>query len=181
MSRLRHLFLLLVVAPLAALGLNVATPDAGHAAGYTRCVGGTYSGTCSEYLSSVGRSVYVEAVPLVNRSPYTGTFRCGFSTTVSRSLTASVSLTYEEKVSLLTVVDVSVSANVSMSITQTASQATSAGGSFTLRPGQRVTCYRTYGYVNAIVRERQYAGCRVVSVRDVTTAVPSYLGVTVTA
>lgn len=119
----------------------------------------------------------VEAVPLVNHSSKTATMHCGFTQTITRSFSAGVELSETIKAHIFFLVDAETSIKVSMNVSQTASAATSAGGSIVLKPGQSVTCERTYGYVTSTVTRHEWHGLSGTSKKFIT-KIPSSLGVT---
>ena len=92
------------------------------------------------------KRVIVESVPLENNSKKTVTAHCGFSLTNTKSELFSSSVTAEIKQDIPLVAEVKFSGTFMRSITQTAAQATQAGGDVTLAPGEHLTCNRTYGY-----------------------------------
>ncbi len=171
MKRIK-LLLIAVVLPTAV----VAGATAADAA--TRCLKGstTYSGRCFESHRIYRHLNVVEAVPLVNRSRHTATFHCSFTRTITRSVAVGATVSSEIKGTLFGLIDASTSIAVHRTVTQTASQATEAGLSVRLRPKQRATCERTYGYVSTRITDTRYSGSRVKR-RRYSIRVPSYLGV----
>ncbi len=145
----------------------------------TRCEpgSGTYSGRCYVNTTTVSKkSIVVEQVPLQNWSSKTVTMSCGFTQTVTRSMSGTVSLSATAKATIFGLVDVSTSVSVSMTVSQTASQATTAGGSVVLSPGESVVCQRIYTWVTQGIKETTYSGSYV-STRTYSVTVPSTLGV----
>jgi hypothetical protein len=167
-----HLAALALAAPLTVLAAPAGTSAAATATaadhgtapiaarGKTQCVkgSGTYSGRCFTLLRSAKHVTPVESVPLENRSSHKATMHCSFSRTISRSISYGASLSASAEASYFSVVKASVTATVSKEVNQTASQATEAGGSIVLRPGESVTCLRTYGYVTVRVKDYTYRG-----------------------
>lgn len=166
-----------LLVPAVALLAGLAG-GAGQADAATRCVRGsnTHSGRCFKSHRIYKHQKVAEALPLVNRSNHTGTFHCSFSKTITRSFSVGASVSAEVKASLFKLVDASTSMTVERTVTQTASQATEAGASVRLKPGQRVTCERTYGYVTTRITDTTYVGFQSHS-RHYRVRVPSYLGV----
>jgi hypothetical protein len=143
-----------------------------------RCIGTTYSGKCYYYQSAVRNSVTIEAVPFVNRSNISVRANCAFTKSVSYTLTGTISLSYEAKASLFGLVGEKVGGTLQMALSQSYSQASTAAASFTVAPGRTVTCFRTYSYVRATVKEVTYVGSNTTA-RIFTTTIPSTLGITV--
>lgn len=180
----KRLLVVLLLSVLTLTGLGTSSSASAHTAerAARRCLpgSGAASGTCFTFLSSRKHSVAVESVPLVNHSHKVVTLHCDFTRTVSRSVTWGASLTTTAKATLFKVVEASVSATVSRTVSQTAQQATRAGGSVTLRPGQSVTCLRTYGWVVTRVRKVYWTSNDQIHIETVIKSkVPSHLGVTV--
>ncbi len=142
----------------------------------TKCEGGTGSGRCITVTKVKKHTKVVESVPLENRSSKKATLYCSFTKTISQSITASQSVSGSVKISVFKVVDLSTSIEVSRSLTQTATQATSAGGSVELDPHESVTCQRTYGYVSANVKQVDYTSKKS-ETKKYTVKVPVSLGV----
>lgn len=141
----------------------------------TRCEGGTGSGRCIT-VSKVKKHVkVVEAVPLENRSKKTATMSCSFTKTVTKSMTGSVSLSVGIKAKVFVVAEASTSIDLSKSVTQSASTATTAAATVKLKPGESVTCERTYGYVKANVKQVDRAGTHT-DTKRYTVTVPVSLG-----
>jgi hypothetical protein len=163
-----------VVAVALLVGVAGATP----ASAATRCLRGstTYSGRCFTSHRIYSHLKVVEAVPLVNRSGHTATFHCSFTRTITRSFAVGASVSAEVKASLFELIDASTNITVQRTVTQTASQATEAGLSVRLRPGQRAACERTYGYVTTRITDTRYTGS-VSHRRNYRVRVPSFLGV----
>lgn len=160
----------------ASRGLDVAP----SARARTKCVkgSGTYAGTCYKFLRSTKKVVPVEAVPLRNRSSRTGTFTCSFTRTVSRAVEYGASATSSaEAEAVFGLAKISLSVTVSKKVTQTDTQASTAGGSVTLKPGQSVTCLRTYGSVIMRVQRYTYRGSEVTYDDPSKVRLPAYLGV----
>ena len=137
---------------------------------------GSYSGACYTMSTYVKHVTVVQTVPLQNTSKITIKAHCSFTDTITESLHASASVTASAKATIFGAVEVGVSETVSLSVSQTASAATSAGGSFTLKPGQTVTCERIYSNVTTSVVESDYAGSKITT-KKYTVTVPSSLGV----
>jgi hypothetical protein len=136
---------------------------------------GTYSGRCYTTGAITTKSTVVQSVPLINDSKYTVTMNCGFTSTITRSLSTGLSVTATAKATILKVVDLSTSATVSMNLTQTSSQATTAGGSVKLPPGGRVVCERLYGSVTTQIKEVTHTGSKTTT-RNYSVTVPSTMG-----
>lgn len=158
-------------------GSLIAGIPSANAATYCAPGSGSSSGRCWEATNVARRVVVVEDVPVENFSSKTGTFSCSFSTTITRTVEAGVSVSASVSASLFKVVDASTSITVTASVSQSASRASSVVGTFTLKPGERVSCQRTYGYVSASVREYTYTQKGTTTVRRYNTTVPSSLGV----
>jgi hypothetical protein len=140
------------------------------------CQGTTYSGRCLT-ASKVKRHLkVVQSVDLQNRSSRTAVMHCSFTQTITRSVTGSTTLSVGLKGQVLKVVEASTSVDLSKSVTQTASSATTAGGSVTLKRNQAVICQRTYGYVSADIKESTWSGKKG-STRYYTVTVPIRMGV----
>lgn len=161
-----------------AAALLAALAGASQADAATRCLrgSGTHSGRCFTSHRIYKHLKVVEAVPLVNRSRHTATFHCSFTRTITRSFAVGASVSAEAKASLFELVDASTTVTVQRTVTQTASEATEAGLTVRLRPGQRATCERTYGYVTTRIRDYTYSGTYS-RTRRYKVRVPSYLGV----
>lgn len=170
----------LAIAALACslIPLAVTSTAPAGAATNTRCVRGssTSSGLCFTYLSSVKHLAVAEAVPLQNHSSKTATFNCSFTRTITKSITWGASLSTEAQATLFGFLETKVSGTISRSVSQTAAQATAAGLSVRLKPGQSAVCERTYGYVVTRVRKNEWHGTTG-SDKVLTSKVPSYLGV----
>lgn len=171
----RRLMVLFSVIAMALGGvLAVAGPAA---AARTQCAkgSGTHSGRCYT-VGHVNHVVkVVEAVPLQNRSNHTVHAHCSFTQTITRAQETSQEVSAGVKADLFSFVSADTSYHLTKKVSQTASQATTAGGSVTLKPGQHVTCERTYGYVTTIVKVYEYSGTRGKHY-SVSTRIPSYLG-----
>jgi hypothetical protein len=169
-----HVKLVVVAVALLVGAIAGATP----ANAATRCLRGstTYSGRCFTSHRIFNHLKVVEAVPLVNRSGHAATFHCSFTRTITRSFAVGASVSAEAKATLFGLIDASTSITVQRTVTQTASQATEAGLSVRLRPGQRATCERTYGYVTTRITDTRYSGA-VSHRRNYRVRVPSFLGV----
>jgi hypothetical protein len=166
---------LVVIAVALLVGAVAGTTPANAA---TRCLPGTttYSGRCFASHRIYHHLRVVEAVPLVNRSAHAATFHCSFTRTITRSFAVAASVSAEAKATLFELVDASTSITVQRTVTQTASQATEAGLSVRLSPGQRATCERTYGYVTTQITDTRFSGL-VSHRRKYRVRVPSFLGV----
>ncbi|GAB3656103.1 hypothetical protein GCM10027596_09910 [Nocardioides korecus] len=185
MIQRRHLTTLGGLTAALVTATTLASVPAADAASTTRCQRGSgmEAGRCFT-RSTVYRHLSVaEAVPLVNNSSRTITAHCSFTRTVSRSMSAGADLGYEAKVTIEGLVDAGTSLTLHMSVSQTASQASTAGASVRLRPHQRVTCQRTYGYVTSRIKDHSWwggTGAHPGSRTVYRTAnIPSYLGVRV--
>jgi hypothetical protein len=168
----------LVVLAVALFAGAGAVAGAAPASAATRCLRGsnTYSGRCFTSHQIYSHLSVVEAVPLVNRSRHTATFHCSFTRTITRSFSVASSVSAEAKATLFELIDASTTVTVQRTVTQTASQATEAGLSVRLRPGQRATCQRTYGSVTTRIKDTEYTGLHSTS-RHYQVRVPSFLGV----
>jgi hypothetical protein len=159
----------------AVLGVGMVGLAAVPASASTKCSGDGDKGRCLT-ASAVKKHVsVVESVPIENDSRKTITVTCAFERTITKSTSASISVTGSVKVSIVKVVDLSTSVSVSNEVTQTASTATKIAATIKLKPGQSVTCERTYGYVSAKIREHWWSGGSD-HYRNYTVKVPSYLG-----
>lgn len=132
---------------------------------------------CFKLLKTKYRVKRVEAVPLRNKSSKKATMHCSFTKTISRSVQKKAGLSTSAEVNaVFGLAKVNVSVHVEKSVTQTASQATTVGGSVVLKPGEKVTCIRTYGHVvtkvRRIDRRNEERKTRVIK-----TKIPSSLGV----
>jgi hypothetical protein len=163
----------LAVALLAGAVLGATPAEAA-----TRCARGstTYSGRCFTSHRIYRHRKVVEAVPLSNHSHHAATFHCTFSRTITRSFAVGATVSAEAKATLFHLVDASTSLTLHTTVTQTAAQATEAGVTVRLKPGQHATCERTYGYVTTRITDRRYAG-RYSKTRRYSVRVPSSLGV----
>jgi len=127
------------------------------------------------------RRVIVESVPLENNSSKTVTMHCSFSRAITKeeSTTAEVSSSIEMEIPMTA--KATIGGSFSRTKTQTATQATEAGGEVTLKPGQSVTCNRTYGFARFKVHSWQNFGTdRYHNNNYYRAKVPSYLGVLIT-
>lgn len=180
----KRLLVALLISSLALVGVGSPSSAAPRATARAvhKCLkgSGAASGTCFTFLSSRKHSVAVESVPLVNHSHKVATLHCDFTQTISRSVKWGASLTASAKATLFGVMEASISATISKEISQTAQQATNAGGSVRLRPGESVTCLRTYGWVTTRVRKTYWTSNDQIHIETVISSkVPSHLGVTV--
>lgn len=154
-------FILSVFSALAMmLGTGLAAMPAQAA---SHCVGSSYSGYCYTVVKSSTTTTVVERVPVSNiHKSKTINANCGFSKTLSESQSikneAGVEVSAGIKAGVFASIDATVKATVSTELSQSASRATSAGGSFKLKPGEKVTCERTYSKVNARVKRVAYTG-----------------------
>lgn len=179
-KNLIHSILAGLITAVVALTMSLAVVPHADAASKTRCAknSGSYSGRCWQRSTIYKKLKVAEAVPLENKSKRTITAHCSFSRTITRSFTAGADLGYEAKASLFKLVDVGTSVTLHFSVSQTAAQATDAGASVVLKPGQRVTCQRTYGYVTTKIRDYTYTGTKI-SNRYYAINIPAYIGVRV--
>lgn len=105
--------------------------------------GQSASGTCYKFLASKVEVVPVESVPLRNRSSKKATLTCKFTRTVSKAVQYGASATSSaEANAVFGLAKISLSVTVSKNVTQTETQASEAGGSVELDPGEKVTCLR---------------------------------------
>lgn len=147
-----------------------------------RCLPGNahpreYVRVCFKLVKTKYKVKRVEAVPLRNKSSQTVTMHCSFTKTISRSVQKKAGLSSTAEVNaVFGLAKLNVSVNVEKSVTQTASQATTAGGSVVLAPGQKVTCIRTYGHVVTKVKRTDQRNDEK-KTRIIKTKIPSSLGV----
>jgi hypothetical protein len=162
---------------LGPISLATATP----AAAATRCQGGTGSSRCVT-VSHVKRHLKViESVPLENTTKKKKvTMSCSFSRSYSRSMTGSITMSAGVKGQVFGVAEASTSIDLSKSVSQTATQATSASGTVTLKPGEAVLCQRTYGYIKADVKEVTTTAKKKASTRYYTVTIPVSMGARIT-
>jgi hypothetical protein len=186
MMRTTHrVTILALVSALLGAFLSTAAVSPASAASATRCQKGSNmeGGRCWTRSTIYKHLKVAEAVPLENLSSRTITAHCQFSRTITKTFTGGVDLNYNAKASILGLVDVGTSYTLHMSVSQSAAQATEAGASVVLRPGQRVTCQRTYGYVSTRIKDYRYWGSTGAHAGSSTTyytvTVPAYLGVRV--
>lgn len=138
---------------------------------------GSHSGRCWKLLKSQIKVVVVEAIPLENKSRHKkANMHCSFSRTVSKSVEVGGSVSSSVEAGVFSVVKVNVTASVHRNVTQTATEASTAGGDVTLRPGESVVCQRTFGHVVARVKQTTWAGSKTESV-ILKAKIPSALGV----
>ena len=173
---------LLAIAVTAALAVINTSPA--HAAYRTECEpnSNTSSGRCYEQMTAVVKNVkVVDAVPLINASRKTVTMSCSFSTSVTRDITlgGSAAVSGGAEISLLKIASASVQTTytLSASVTMSATQAKEAGGTVTLKPGERVVCQRIYSHVTFSVRPYTYNGTKVTRGTTKSVSIPSTLGV----
>ncbi|RCK70075.1 hypothetical protein DT076_08765 [Desertihabitans brevis] len=160
-------------AVLTAVGASLLTAPPAAA---DECVGGSSSGRCVKVLSTSVQTEVVESTVLANDSGISGSFTCGFSQTITRSVEQSASA--EMSVSAqVAAVGASASVGVSESVSQSASSASSVAGTVTLAPGESVTCQRTYGSVRSVLQEYTYSGTGTNDGPQYVVVVPSSLGV----
>ena len=139
---------------------------------------GTQSGRCWKLLESRSKLVVVEAIPLENKTRRKKTnMHCSFSRSVSRSVTVGGSVSASVEVGVFKVVKANVTVTVHQDVTQTATQASEAGGDVTLKPGESVVCQRTYGYVWARVKQYTWSGGHEAEVKILKSKIPANLGV----
>ncbi|MBP2416428.1 hypothetical protein ACFFOM_06800 [Microlunatus capsulatus] len=160
-----------------ALG-PVALLTAPPAAAATRCQGGTGSSRCVTVSNVKKHLKVVESVSLENKSSKKVTMHCSFTKSISRTTTGSISLTAGVKAQVFGVAEASTSIDITSSVSQSASQATTAGGSVVLRSHESVLCQRTYGYVKADVKEVTSTSTKS-STRRYTVTIPVNMGVRV--
>ena len=157
------------------LGTGLVGLGAAPASASTKCTGDGDAGRCLT-ASAVKKHVsVVESVPIENDSSKTVTATCAFERTITKGTSASISVTGSVKVSIVKVVDLSTSISVTSEVSQSAATATKIAATIKLKPGQSVTCERTYGYVTAKIKEHWWSGGRD-HYRNYTVKVPSYLG-----
>lgn len=157
----------------AALALTSPLP----ASAGTSCQGGSSTGHCVVTSNESVSTSVVDTVPLSNNSGIAGDFTCTFTSTVSESLTTTASVDASVSAQILGAASASVSVGLSQSIQQTGSQATAAGVTVRLEPGQTVQCQRTYQHVVALVHEYDYSQSGTSNERDYTATIPSSFGV----
>ena len=139
---------------------------------------GTQSGRCWKLLESRSKLVVVEAIPLENKTRRKkSNMHCSFSRPVSRSVTVGGSVSASAEFGVFKVVKANITVTVHRDVTQTASQASTAGGSVVLKPGESVVCQRTYGYVWARVKQYTWSGGRDAETIILKSKVPANLGV----
>ena len=171
--------------PAAAGSADAAERTAGTgthtlAKGRTVCQKGstTGSGRCWKLLRTRKKLTVVEAIPLENKTRRKrANMHCSFSRSVSRSVDVGGEVSSSVEAGVFKVVNVNVTATVHRSVTQTAEEASTAGGDVTLRPGESVVCQRTYGYVVARVRQYTWSGGTQSQVKILRAKVPANLGV----
>lgn len=140
---------------------------------------GSHSGRCWKLLKSGKKVVVVEAITLENKTKKKKVnMHCSFSRTVSKSVEVGGSVSGSVEAGVFSVVKVNVSTTVHKNVSQTATQASEAGGSVTLKPGESVVCQRTFGHVVARVRQYTWSGNKS-EVKILRAKIPSYLGVRV--
>ncbi|MBE7325937.1 hypothetical protein IEQ44_14900 [Nocardioides sp. Y6] len=172
-----------LTAPAGAEGSAVAAAETTAAAKKgkkTRCLkgSGASGGVCFKLRSTKYRVKRVESVPLRNKSSKKATMHCSFTKTISKSVQRKAGISSTAEVNaVFGLAKLNVSVNVEKSVTQTASQATTAGGSIVLKPGEEVTCIRTYGHVVTKVRRYAWSGNKMTSDEIIKTKIPSSLGV----
>ena len=162
----------------ALVGAFLVLPT--HAAeAATRCTtAGPGSSQCFTATHLIKSVQVVESVPLVNKSKKTVNAHCSFSRTITKSVSAGVDLSATVKGTLFKVVEASTTATVHSSVSQTAAQATTAGGSVSLRPGQQIICQRIYSRIVANIKEVTYYPMPKNSkTRTYSSTTPSSLGV----
>jgi hypothetical protein len=152
---------------------------AAQRASTTKCAkgSGSYSGRCWKLLKSKVAVVVVEAIPLENQTRRKkANMHCSFSRTVSKSVEVGGSVSASVEAGVFSVVKVNVSTTVHKNVSQTATEASSAGGDITLKPGESVVCQRTYGHVIARVRQTTWSGGKTES-KVLRAKIPAGLGV----
>lgn len=160
-------------------GALLVPAGSAEAAGNTKCFtgGDGRTGTCYTVGPVAKHSVVVEAVPLVNNSSRTVKASCAFTQTITKSIETGISSNTEVKATLFSLVDASTSITIHKKVTQTASQAVTAGGEITLKPHTSITCERTYGYVVSTVTRKVWHDATT-TIKKFTVRIPSNLGVT---
>lgn len=147
----------MLVALVVAAGFVGVAAAPSQAASQCTVAGNNASITCWSTSTVSKTTAVVESVPLKNTSSKTATFHCTFSKSLSYTgaitTTAGASVSASVKAAIFASVDASVSYSVSLSLSQTAAQATEAGVTVSLKPGQSVVCERTYTKVTATVTE----------------------------
>ncbi len=135
---------------------------------------------CYTVVSMRKRTTTVESVPVVNSSKVKVKASCKFTRTITRTITGTAGYKARAKAGVLKLAEVEGEWSVSASLSQTKSQASEVAGSFTLKPGQKVTCVRTYGYVQMTVDQYDHwdVGNQIRNRKRYTVKVPSSLGVT---
>lgn len=120
---------------------------------------GTHSGRCWKLLKTKKKLVVMEAIPLENKTRHKkANMHCSFSRTISRTVEVGGEVSSSVEAGVFKVVNVNITATVHRNVSQTAEEASSAGGDITLKPGESVVCQRTYGYVVARVRQYTWSG-----------------------
>lgn len=157
------------------------TPWAQAKSGRTKCVKGssTYGGHCWTVKYSSYKTKTVEATPLVNHSRKSVDVSCSFSKTISKSFEAGYAYTAEAKANVMGLVDAGTSHTLHMNYRQTGEQASRVGAGARLKPGQRIICLRTYGWVRSSVREFEWRNLKTTFSKSTTVDIPSGIGITV--
>lgn len=160
---------------LGATAIALAAPGAASAG--TSCQGGSYSGHCVETTNEVVSTSVVDTVPMTNNYSTAADFTCSFTSTISESLETSASVDASVSAGIVGAASASVSVGLSQSISQTGSEATAAGVTVTLQPGQTAYCQRTYQHVTASVHEYDYSSSGTSNERNYSATIPSSFGV----
>lgn len=157
-----------------AAGLSLIAPGTASAA--SSCQGSSYSGTCVEASNVVQSIKVLDTVPMINDTPYVGTFTCNFEKSVSASLSATATVSAEVQAGIPGAVQATTGVSASLSVSATASQSSSVAGSFELQPGQSVNCEQIAVVQTASIRSYDYSPTGTTNERTFTAEVPSSIG-----
>jgi 3-hydroxyacyl-CoA dehydrogenase len=170
-----------LLAIVVLVGASFVAAGSAGAARKPQCERGSdeHAGRCFTVGTIVHTVKVVEAVPLNNTSNHVVHAKCDFTQEITKEMSTSQEVQAGVKAELFDFIGADTSYKVTKEVKQSAKEATTAGGSVTLQPGQHIVCERTYGSVSSKVKVYEWDGNKSKHY-TVTTHIPSYLGATFT-
>jgi hypothetical protein len=164
-------------AGIMAIGLGVSALTllpAPSAQAASSCTGTSGYWSCvSTTGAKVWKTTVIRSWVLKNSTTSTqSNAKCNVTTSASYSSATSFSVTASVKAQLFGVAEATVSGTQSFTDTLTTTEANSLEQSFTLKPGQSVTCRLFAGYYSVPTKHEQWNNYKVVSTKTGTTTVP---------
>jgi hypothetical protein len=171
-----------IAAAVAGMGLVAAgLVPAGAAEAASRCSGASGYWTC--YSTTGTRTWHTKVMRswiLKNSTSRTkSNAKCNVTVSTSYSSSSSQSVTATAKVSLFKVAEASISGTQTFTNTLTTTEANSLEQSFTLRPGQSVTCQLFVGYYSVGTKYVHWNNYRIVESKSGRTTVPFNWGLNI--